>query len=301
MELSQLKLFTEIAAKGSLTKASIALDIEQSVISRQLGALETDLGVRLFHRTGRGMTVTEAGANLLPKAKALLVHAEQVVEDIRAQAGIIRGDVRLGILPAFSYPVITQLHHRMRAACPEVHLQLFEGSNGQLTEWVGTGRVDIAVLYRYDPVDGSETRILGLSEASLISRADDPATQDAEIPFARLRGLPLILPSMPNSLRIKLGDLAKERAFDLKVVMEADSLPIQKNMVADGEGYAILGSHAIIRERAAGELRSSRIVDPTMLRTAVMAISGQRPFSRAMRTVADLLAPLVAEVLGLST
>lgn len=298
MELFQLKLFIEIAAQGSLTKASISLDAEQSAISRQLSALEAELGSRLFHRTGRGMTLTDFGASLYPRAKGLLADADQLVEEIRSVAGIVSGEVRLGILPAFSFPLIVQLKRLLRDQHPNLHLQLFEGSNGQLTEWIALGRIDLAVLYRYDEVDTSEVKVLGSTDACLISCFDDPITAAPEVPFEALRGLPLVLPSRPNSLRVTLDDLAKARGFTLEVALEADSLPIQKDMILDGGAYAILGPQAILREREGKLLRASRIVDPPISRTAILATSGQRPYTGAMRVVAKALEPLMMEVLN---
>jgi len=298
MDLNQLNLFTKIAVHGSLTKASIALDVEQSVISRQLNALETELGGRLFHRTGRGMALTEFGGSVLPRVKTLLLQFDQVAEEIRSEAGVLSGDVRLGVLPAFSYPILPSLYRHLKEKFPLIHLHLFEGSNGQLTEWIGAGSIDIALLYRYDNVDEAETKILGSSDAYLISRADDPMTEKPEISFENLKGLPFVLPSIPNSLRVSISDIARSKNFSLDVVLEADSLPIQKNMVLDREAYAILGRHAILREQEAGLLRASRIVDPAIVRTAVIVISAGRPSTLAVRHVAKALEPLVIKILG---
>jgi LysR family nitrogen assimilation transcriptional regulator len=98
-------------------------------------------------------------------------------------------------------------------------------------------------------------------------------------------------------LRISLDDLAKQHGFVLNVGMEADSLPIQKNLVSDGFGYAVLGAQAIIRERDAHQLRAARIVEPSIVRTAVLAASAQRPYTAGMRVVAKALEPLIIEVL----
>jgi LysR family nitrogen assimilation transcriptional regulator len=91
--------------------------------------------------------------------------------------------------------------------------------------------------------------------------------------------------------------MAKQHGFVLNVAMEADSLPIQKNLVTDGFGYAVLGAQAIIRERDAGQLRAARIVEPSIVRTAVLAASALRPYTAGMRVVAKALEPLIIEVL----
>jgi LysR family transcriptional regulator, nitrogen assimilation regulatory protein len=261
VDFNQLKLVTQIAAHGSLTRAAIALNMEQSVISRQLTALETEYGGRLFYRTGRCMTLTEFGAGVLPRIQALLEQAQRMEEQIKAEAGVPSGDVRVGLLPGFSYPLVNQLFRETRLRYPRVHLHFFEGSNGQLDEWVNTGSIDIALVYRYGPVNASVEKIQGFCDACLISSAQSPIGSESTIGFRQLHNLPLVLPSVPNPFRVMLDDIAKQQQISLTVAVEADSIPIQKNLVADGDLYAILGAPSIRRETIDGTLRSSRITD----------------------------------------
>ena len=297
MDFNQLRLVTQIAAHGSLTRAAIALNMEQSVISRQLTALETEYGGRLFYRTGRGMTLTEFGAGVLPRLQALLEQVQCVEEEIKAQAGIPSGDVRVGLLPGFSLPLANQLFRETRVRCPGVHLHFFEGSNGQLDEWIATGSIDIALVYRYGSVNESVERIQGFCDACLISGARSTVGGEPTLAFRELDNLPLVLPSAPNPLRIALDGLAKAQHICLRVAVEADSIPIQTDLVADGELYAILGAPSIRREIRDGTLRCSRIIEPVIRRTAVVATTSHHPFTLAMRTVVGLIEPLAAALL----
>lgn len=298
MNLEQLKLFACVAEHGSLTKAAIALDSQQSVISRQLSSLEVECGGRLFFRTGRGVTLTELGMTFLPRAQQLLRDVEQLTDDIKAHAEVPSGDVRFGILPAFSYPLLNQLYRRSRELYPNIRLHLFEGSNGQLLEWVSSGRVDIALLYRYESIDIASERVLGKTDAYLIGAAGDRITRRPEIAFKELENLPLILPSAPNALRNSLDQIAHRTGIALTVALEADSLPIQKSIVADGAAYAIIGQQAVSREVAAGTLQASRIVEPTIERTAVLLATTQRNYTVATRAITSLIEPLAMTLLA---
>jgi DNA-binding transcriptional LysR family regulator len=289
MNLYQLKLVSQIALHGSLTKAAIALNLEQSILSRHLSALEMECEGKLFHRTGRGMTLTELGARVLPLVEHLLVHADQVAADIKSEARAPSGNVRVGLLPAFSFPLVNQLFRETRAQHPRIRLQFFEGSNGQLEEWIAAGRIDIALVYRYDDVDGAVERKLGFCDACLISRVGDGVVATPTVSFRDLAGLPLILPSKPNPLRFVLDEIAARMQITLSVALEADSVPIQKNMVIEGVAYAILGAPSIGREAENGALRSSRIIEPFIRRNAVLTISTLRPLTLAMRTVAAMV------------
>lgn len=298
MNSEQLKLFVLVAQHGSLTKAALAVNCVQSVVSRQLSALERECGGRLFYRTGRGVTLTELGANFLPHVRQLLGQFEQLAENIRAFADVPAGDVRLGMLPALSLPLVGPLVQQARERYPGIHLHLFEGSNGQLQEWLDAGRIDMALLYRYGDVDASVDRVLGIAHAYLLGAAGDALTRGPTIAFHRLLGLPLVLPSAPNALRSTLDQVARRENIALKVLIEADSLPIQKNLVAAGNAYAIVGRLAVTEELAAGRLQIARIVEPTIERVAILATRAQGNYGMAIRAVAQLLEPLAMGLLN---
>jgi LysR family nitrogen assimilation transcriptional regulator len=298
MTLEQLKLFLQTADAGSLTKAAIAANSLQSVISRQISALERECGGRLFHRTGRGVALTDLGRSVLPRIRQVVAEIEALTEEIRGVAEIPSGNVRFGILPALSLPIVQKLYRQARDRYPKVRLHLFEGSNGQLEEWIATGRVDLALLYRYGAADPVNDRILGVVHAYLIGAAGDRTTTQLTIPFRRLARLPLIVPSAPSAMRRALDQLAKREGISLNVVMEADSLPIQKAMAATGDAYAIVGRQGVIAEVTSGSLQASRIVAPTIDRTAILAVTPAKPLTLAMQVIGKLIESLARSVLS---
>ena len=75
MDIRQLKTFVEVAANGSYARTAAIAGIAQSALSRQLSALERGIDGRLFHRTGRGVVLTELGERMLPRARALVADA----------------------------------------------------------------------------------------------------------------------------------------------------------------------------------------------------------------------------------
>lgn len=78
MELRNLKLFVDVAATGSFSRAATLAELTQSSVSKAVSQLEVELGARLFDRTGRGALLTEAGRALLPRATALLADAQSL-------------------------------------------------------------------------------------------------------------------------------------------------------------------------------------------------------------------------------
>jgi DNA-binding transcriptional LysR family regulator len=280
--------FLRVAEAGSLSKAATALVMPQSMVSRAITHLERQCGERLFERTGRGVTLTEFGARLLPQVAQLATDAEALSEDIRGARGQIMGEVRVGLLPTavarYCGPLITQVRARM----PGVRLHLVEGASAQLEEHLREGRLDMAVVLREHPDDMGDAHILARVPLHLVGRCGDEAVMQGALPLTKLSGLPLVVPSRPHLLRARLDRLADEHGLRLNVVTEADSVPLQCEVVAAGGGYAIMSIVGIVDAR----LASTPIVHPTLERFVVLAISPRRPHTRATREVHRLIATL---------
>ncbi|MDD3937631.1 LysR family transcriptional regulator [Rhodoferax sp.] len=285
MNLESLKLFVQLAELGSMTKVAFAQDCIQSVISRRVTAIERECGAKLFYRTGRGVALTDFAEAMLPRIKALLADAEQISNEMKAGAGVPIGEVRIGLLPSLSSPTIQTLFRRIHERFPGVLLHIFEGSNGQIDEWLNSGRVDIGILFRYGGSVANQEQVLGVVDTYLVGKAGDRLTSKPTIEFDKLSDVPLVLPGAPNGLRLTLEQFAKRANINLRIVMEADSLPLQKEFAASGCAYAVLGGHAISREVNAGILQASRIIDAKLVRTVVLATTTQRPLSHAGREV----------------
>ena len=289
MDLDRLKIFVQVAELGSLSKAASVTGVPQSAISRKITALEQDCSGRLFHRTGRGVTLTEFGQRVLPRIKALIDDAQQLSDDLKSSAGVPAGTVRIGFLPSLTHPALGPLLRNVRSRLPGVHLQIVEGSSGQLDEWLSSGRVDFGVLFRYGNSASPGEEVLAVVDTYLVGMPGNLLTRLPEVEFSKLDRVPLILPNIPNGLRVAIARIAQQKHVTLSVIMEADSLPIQKNIAASGEAYAILARHAVRSEIQAGILQASRIVKPRINRTIVLSTTSAHPSTLACREVTALM------------
>src|SRR4051794_38399950 len=126
--------FVKVAELGSVSRAALAADVPQSVVSRHIAQLERDAGSRLFRRTGRGVVLTELGQQLHPRIMRLIAESESFADEVRASRGVPVGDVRLGLLPSTVPSIAGPLYQRVLKQFPQVHLHLTEGSSSQLQE-----------------------------------------------------------------------------------------------------------------------------------------------------------------------
>jgi len=297
-DLHKWRAFVAVAELGSITRAALHLDQDQSVLSRRINALERECNARLFNRTGRGVHLSEVGERLFPLVRALLENAERLELEVNGQAREPAGEVRLGLLPSTAHPLIRRLFSRLRQQYPKVHLRIFEGSSGQIEEWLTDSRVDIAILYRYAEKCPPGETALAYVDSYLVGPAGDALTQSGEIRFDALDGLPFILPGAPNGLRNTLDGIARTRKITIAPLIEADSLPLMKSIVEHENMYTVLPLHAVWQEVHEGRLSAAALRDPSLGRIISMAYSRSKGASRTVMEVASQIEALANEIGG---
>jgi LysR family transcriptional regulator, nitrogen assimilation regulatory protein len=285
-----------VADVGSVSGAALALDLPQSVVSRHIGQLERDSGTRLFRRTGRGVVLTEFGAQVYPRIVALIRDAEQLSDDMRSSSGTPMGDVRIGMLPSAVPALAGPLFTAVRDAWPRIRLHLSEGSSAQLEEWLAQGRLDLAMLLREEDTAAKDEAVLVRLPLYLVVPAHHPLAQRDNIGFEEVAGLPLILPSEPHPLRVRLARLARQKGLTLSQVLEADSIRLQHEIAACEGGFAITAG--TLSSDEAGRLAAVRIVRPTLTRSVVLGVTQHRAHTKATWEVTLLLKSMAPGLLN---
>lgn len=285
VDLQKLEIFVCVGQLGNLSKAAVALDTLPSIVSRQIAALERTCAGKLFHRTGRGMTLTELGERLLPRAQATLAEFHMLQAEIKSQQGVIGGDVRIGLVPSLAQAVAATLFRTTQQLYPAVRLIVMEGVSAQLDTWRSNDEVDITILFRAGQSELRNEDSLGHVDTYLVSARGDALTAGAAVRFSELAGLPLVLASAPNGLRADVERQAQRMGIPLSIVLETNSLAVQTELAARGGAYTIMAGHAASQRLSAG-LQASRIVDPSIVRTIAMGIASHRPASEATRHIA---------------
>jgi DNA-binding transcriptional LysR family regulator len=292
-----LRAFCTVAELGSLTRAAASLELAQSVLSRRIAALERALGVRLFHRTGRGVVPTELAQRLLPRARAILAETGALLEEARGERSSPAGTVELGLVPAVSRPLVVALLKRLRREYPRIRLRVFEGYSGHVEEWLASGRVDVGLFNRYGRGTVRGAELFLESDVVLATRRAGSPIRGATIPFRALEGLPLVVPARPNALVSLATDLAMRQKFELDIALEAGAPSLVRDAVAEAGLATLLPAHLAQREYPAERFATARIVRPALHQRTWLAFTTQRPASLAVRAVGRLvreIAPALA-------
>jgi LysR family nitrogen assimilation transcriptional regulator len=298
MHPAAMKLFLEVADVGSFSKAALARRTVQSHISRQVRELEQECGAPLFRRTGRGVVLTDLGERILPRVRAWLADTDQLVSDIKSSANEPAGDVRIGILPTAAHPLFTTVYERAQALYPKVRLSVREGQGAELDALIDGGTVDLAILFRSERSARHDEQFLATVDTFLVGAPKDDITRAPTVPFSRLDGLPLVLPTRPSAWRQLLDEVSRRKGISLRVVLEADSVAVQKHVAAKGAAYTVLAPYAISEEVLTGRLQASRIVSPDLKRFVTLAMSKRGPLTLACRVITKLIQQTAKELDG---
>lgn len=290
MQLQDFKLFLEVAELGSFTKVAAHRQTVQSHISRQISTFEQACGSPLFKRTGRGVALTEFGTHVALKARKWVRETDAFFADIQQTATVPMGEVRIGILPSAAHPLMTQVFKRLHHEFPKITLNIREGQGGELDAMLDSGSVDMAILFRFDKPSTPDETLLTTASTYLVSRPGLSLTHPETVEFRRLEGLPLVLPRRPAHWRSILDETAKSKGFHLQTAIEADSLRVQKELIADNPHlYALLGPFSVNHELRMGKLQAAKVIGPDLKRFVTLAHPKQGQLTQASRIVSLLI------------
>lgn len=188
MELSALRIFKTVAEEGGVTQAAARLDRVQSNVSARLAQLEASLGVRLFHRSGRRLIITEQGARLLDYAERLLRLADEAQQALRGDSQPA-GPLRIGAMETTAAARLPQVLGEFHRRHPRVDLTLETGPTDQMVRAVLEYRVDVALVAA--PVERAELAHVAVFDEELVLLTDSlhpPVTTARDVARRTLLG-----------------------------------------------------------------------------------------------------------------
>ena len=279
MNVTRFPFFVRVAEAGNISRAAEQLKMAQPALSRHIRELEDEIGLRLFERTGRGVALTQDGQRVYLHAKALLDRLDSAELDIAAPVGLPLTTVRLGIVPWMTEILAPPLIESVRAEMPRVALQVVEGQNTSLLEWLDQGVIDVAVSFYAFHLPHIAVEAIGDQDLYLLGPSDSPALAGkSEIGFGDIAALPMVLPANPHPLRLRLEQKAIAAGHSLNVVLETEAASIASYIVMAGMGFTLIPEGACRGLHARG-LQAIKIVDPPLTETLVIMTSLKRPAS----------------------
>ena len=245
MELRHLRYFVAVAEELNFTRAAARLHIGQPPLSMQIRALEDEIGVRLFERTQRRVTLTVAGERLLLHARTILSAVDDAVTDAqRAGRGEV-GDLRIGFTSSLPFTdLLPDALQAYRRCYPAVRLQLREMFTPRQFEAIARGELDVGfVRLQADSAPrGIVLREIARNPLRLVVNAAHRLAGAASVSFRELRDEDFI--SFPADLGTDLPEVLRklclQAGFEPRIVQTAREATTQIGLVAAGLGVAVL-------------------------------------------------------------
>ncbi|WP_019927600.1 LysR family transcriptional regulator [Nocardia sp. BMG111209] len=289
MDLKQLKALVTVAEVGSVTRAAELLHLVQPAVTRQIRAMETELGVTLFERTRNGMQLTEAGAIMAERARRALRELARATAEIQPQRGEVAGQVTVGLLESTIDTLAEPLVTAVKANHPHIELRMLTGYSGHLQRWLDDGDLDVTLLYNLTdtpsvnvaPLLSEQLWAVAPPEAGL--RADEPIT------LAEVAEQSLVMPAPGHALRALIDTAAARNDILFDVSVQTNSLALQKQFVLGGHGWTILPGAGIVADVSAGLLSAAPLCEPEIRRVVVLGMPRTGRLPAAAEVVAQEL------------
>jgi DNA-binding transcriptional LysR family regulator len=252
MELNSLKAFIAVAESGSFTEASERLFLTQPAISKRIAALEEELGGALFDRIGRRSILTEAGAALLPKARAILRQVEESRRVVTDLSGKVAGDLHIGTSHHIGLHRLPEPLRQFSRDFPAVQLDIRFLDSEEACRGVESGSLELAIVtLPNNPAPVLKLEPLWQDPLDLVCHRDHPLAKMKSVTIADLAKHPAILPG-PGTFTRELIEAAF-KGYRLQVSLSTNYLETNKMLIAVGLGWGILPASMV---EDGGDLRA---------------------------------------------
>jgi DNA-binding transcriptional LysR family regulator len=289
VQLQQLAYFVAVADERHFTRAAHAMHVAQPSLSKQVGALEVELGGPLFNRARGNITLTAAGEVLLPLARRILADVESAHTAVRQLVGLQTGRVRLGATPSLSTVLVPEALRRFHDRYPGIRLVLAEGGSRDLVSKLAQGALDVALIILPLHSDDPALQTFPILREPLVA-AVPPGHElagRADLRIADLQEVPLVMFRDGYDLRDITVAACRRAGFAPQFAVEGGEMDAVLRMVAAGLGVAVVPG-MVVRQVPGVHVvpfRSPRITRTVALahRRDVELAAAAREFARSVR------------------
>jgi LysR family hydrogen peroxide-inducible transcriptional activator len=291
MNLRDLQYLVALAETGHFGEAAERCHVSQPTLSAQIKKLEEYLGVQLFERQPRNVTVTDVGRRVVDRARQVVQGAEDIREIARASRDPLTGKLRVGLIPTIAPYLLPRVASRLRTRLPDLQLMLYEHQTAPLLQKLRAGELDLAILALPADTAGLSTRSLFAESFVVAMPRGHRLAARKRLKPGDLAGETLLLLEDGHCLRDQALDVCGSVAVSEEQDFRATSLETLRQMVASGLGVTLLprlAAEGPIAGARGVEIRPFAPPSPSRLVGAVWRSSSTR--EPAIEAVCDVLA-----------
>ena len=241
MNNQNLKAFITVAECDSFSVAADRLYLTQSAISKRIAQLEQQIGKRLFDRISRQVSLTEAGAELLPRAQRILSEYENALQAINDLSGEASGTLRLAISHHLGLHRLPPILKQFALQFPNVTLDIEFTDSEKAYEQVLHGETEVAVItLALDSHHNINSKKIWRDPLRFVCASDHPLAKLQQPVLEDLAKYPIILPGLNTYTGRIIQNLFHQQGIPLKSTMSTNYLETISTMVEIGLGWSVL-------------------------------------------------------------
>jgi LysR family hydrogen peroxide-inducible transcriptional activator len=240
IKLKDLRYLAAVADTRHFGRAAERCFVSQPTLSAQLKKLEDSLGVQLIERQPKRVALTQAGEEVLARARRILEASDELVTVARTHRDPLAGRLRLALLPTIGPYLLPHVAPLVRRALPRLELLLYEYQTQPMLQKLHAGELDCGILALPVELDGLEARELYQEAFQVAMPAQHRLVKRASVRLEDLQDEPLLLLEEGHCLRDQALSLCSRVGATEKQDFRATSLETLRQMVATGAGVTLL-------------------------------------------------------------
>lgn len=211
MELRKLRYFMAVADEENISRAAQSLYITQPTLSRQLIELEEELGVKLFERGKRKITLTEEGLLLRRRAEEMIALEDKLLDEFGRQTSELSGVISVGAAEATSAEILPQAITSFRAKYPAVTFELYSDIATHVKEKLDRGLLDLGLLIQPGDIERYDFIKLDIFDrCGVLMNSSVPLANKESITISDIKGLPVLASGRSEVRELYRNTLGKE-------------------------------------------------------------------------------------------
>jgi LysR family hydrogen peroxide-inducible transcriptional activator len=240
LKLKDLRYLVAVADQRHFGRAAARCFVSQPTLSSQLKKLEQSLGVQLIERAPNNVSLTEAGEQIVARARRIIEASEEVVALAAEHRDPLAGRLRVALLPTIGPYLLPHVMREIRRRLPRLELRLYELQTAPMLEKLRNGELDLGILALPVELAGLEARELYREAFTVALPQRHPLAARAAVRIADLKGERLLLLEEGHCLREQALEVCGRAGVSEREDFRATSLETLRQMVAAGGGVTLL-------------------------------------------------------------
>ncbi|MBI9093181.1 MAG: LysR family transcriptional regulator [Desulfobacterium sp.] len=288
MEIRQLKTFQTVAQLLSFNRAAQVLNYAQSTVSAQIKLLEQELGVSLFERLGKRITLTQEGQKLIRYARKMVdMEQETLTEMSRKEEP--HGSISVRIPQTLSTYRLPDILQQFKTHYPKVSFNVSTCASYTLEQELKAGIIDVAFLLA-DSINALDlqSEVLAYEPLILVADPNHPLATKPKVTVQDLQGESILLPKHDCGYKMQFETMLSERQVKAATITELNSIEAVKQCVIRGIGITIIPQIAVAKEIAHNQLTPLAWTDDTIESAVLMIQHKDKWISPVLKTFMDI-------------